>query len=210
MKKYFALVLYICLLSMTAHAIQRAVTDEGDIVILNENGTWSYENPETIKVYEIRLNNNIFKKSPDSTFSIKSTKNKSMFWIDPKKWSFTKGTDADDEEYTFTLKGQDLYGLVITEKVEIPLENWPNIALQNAKKVAPNMKIVNQEYRIVNRNKVLYLKMEGTIEGTRITFLGYYFSDSSGSTQYLAYTGSNLVAQYKTELNNFLNGFSIQ
>ena len=142
MKKYFALVLFICLLSITSHAFQRAVTDEGDIVILNENGTWSYENSDTIKVNEIRLNNNIFKKNPDSTFSLKSTKNKSIFWIDPQKWSFTKGKgiDADEREYKFTLKGQDLYGLAITEKVEIPLENFPNIALHNAKDVAPDIK----------------------------------------------------------------------
>jgi hypothetical protein len=133
-----------------------------------------------------------------------------MFWIDTKKWSFKKVDSNDPGEYEFRLKGKDLYGLVITEKIQLDLKNLSIIALENAKGAAPDTKIAHQEYRIVNGNKVLYLEMEGTMQGVKFSYLGYYFSDSSGSTQYLAYTGSNLVNQYRTEIENFLNGFSIQ
>jgi len=68
---------------------------------------------------------------------------------------------------------------------------------------------LKKEYRIVNGNKVIYMEMIGTIQSVKFKYLGYYYSNSSGSTQYLANTSTNLVDKYKTDINNFLNGFSI-
>jgi hypothetical protein len=208
MNKYLALT--ICFLSFSVYASQRAVTDEGNIVILNSDGTWEYESPEKIEKLEIKTNNAVFKKGSASTFRLKSTKNKSEFWINPKDWSFKKADDVNQAEYQFQLKGTDLYGMAITEKIQIDLDNLTQLALENAKDAAPDAKIVTREYRIVNGNKVMYMEIEGTIQGIRFKYLGYYYSDSSGSTQYLTYTGENLVSQYKNHIEKFLNGFSIQ
>ena len=52
--------------------------------------------------------------------------------------------------------------------------------------------------------------MDGTIQGIKFSYFGYYYSDKSGSTQLLAYTASNLADKYKIEIENFLNGLSIQ
>lgn len=49
--KYF--ILAICLFSFTVNASLKAVTDEGDIVILNSNGTWVYENDKVEKTTDI-------------------------------------------------------------------------------------------------------------------------------------------------------------
>ena len=84
------------------------------------------------------------------------------------------------------------------------------IALENAKKAAPDARIVKEEYRVVNGNKVIYLEMEGTIQGIKFKYLGYYYSGRSGSTQYLTYTGANLVGEYKKDIERFLNGFTVQ
>ena len=200
----------ICLLSITANARQRAVTDEGNIVILNSNGTWKYESPNTIKQLEIKTNKAIFKKDLESTFRLKSKRNKSAFWIDPKKWSFKKADDVNQAEYNFHLKGEDLFGIAITEKIAIDLDNLTQIALENAKGTASDAQIVIREYRIVNGNKVMYMKTEGTTQGIKFKYLGYYYSDSSGSTQYITYTGLSLVGLYKQDIEKFLNGFSIQ
>ena len=54
------------------------------------------------------------------------------------------------------------------------------------------------------------MEMEGTIQSIRFTYLGYYYSDSFGSTQYLTYTGSSLVQKYRQDIDNFLNGFTSQ
>ena len=54
----------------------------------------------------------------------------------------------------------------------------------------------------------LYIVMEGTMQSIKFTYLGYYFCDSSCTTQYLIYTVSNLVKKYKKDIDDFLNGFT--
>lgn len=208
MKKYFFIV--ICAFSLMVHADQRAVTDEGEIVILKDDGTWVYEGSDTNQISEIPINDGVFEKSEESSFRIKSTKNNSEYWINPKKWDFAKAESKSEAEYQFKLKNGDLYGLAITEEIEIDVENLAQIALQNAKQVAPDARITKQEYRMVNGNKVIYMEMQGTIQGIDFTYLGHYFSNSSGATQYLTYTGTSLVKNYQSEIETFLNGFSTQ
>jgi hypothetical protein len=205
-----SLAFLLCFLSVVIQASQRAVTDEGNIVILNDNGTWLFENPESIEKKEIPLNQNKFNKSSSSIFKLKSTKNNTQVWLDAKKWSFKKANSQAEAEYSFTLKGQDLYGMLITERVQLGLETLTDVALENAKAAAPDAKITKKEYRIVNGNKVIYMEMQGTIQGANFTYFGHYFSNSSGTTQLLVFTGTSLTETYKGDIQNILNGFSVQ
>ena len=142
---------------------------------------------------------------------LKSSKTHAAFWIDPKKWTFKKNENGHESaEYTFTVKGSDLYAMVISEQLEIKLEDLVDIAVSNARGAAPDIKVTKKEYRMVNEHKVIYMEMEGTIQSIRFTYLGYYYSDSFGSTQYLTYTGSSLVQKYRQDIDNFLNGFTSQ
>lgn len=200
------LIVIFILLTTTSYAGQKAITDTGEEVILYSNGTWEYSKDAQKLSDMIEINKKIFNKPIDSSFLVKSTRNNSAFWINTNKWSFSKSEELPDAEYQFELKDKDLYGLAITEGIEIPLESLAKIALHNARSVAPDMEIVEQEYRIVNGNKVLYMQMNGTMEGVKFTYVGYYYSDDSGSTQLVNYTATNLVERYKPEINDFLNG----
>ena len=113
-------------------------------------------------------------------------------------------------EYTFDFNGRDLYGMVITEQVEIAVEELAKIAFANAKAGAPDAKVVKKEYRMVNGVKVIYMEMTGTIQSIKFKYFGYYYSDSTGSTQFLSYTGANLEKKYSADIQAFLNGFSVQ
>jgi hypothetical protein len=202
--------LLLCFFACSSIASNKAMTEEGDIVILNDDGTWTYEEGSASSEIEIPTNPNTFEKNNDSNFVLKSTKTNSSFAIDPKKWKFKKSENGHEAaEYTFQLKDGDLYGLVISEQVEIELEELTKIALNNAKGAAPDAKVVKKEYRVVNGNKVIYMEIVGTIQSIKFKYLGYYYSNPSGSTQYLTYTGTSLVDKYKTDIDNFLNGFSV-
>lgn len=194
--------------SITGFTAQQAVTETGDIVILNNDGTWAYENKDVAIDVETTVNTNKFIKPEESTFLLKSQRNKSSFWINPKKWIFTKG--ESDSEYTFQLKGKDLYGLAITEEIMVPLDSFADIALSNFKEVGTDGKIKKKEYRKVNGNKVLYVEITGSIEGISAQYSSYYYSDDSGSTQFVTYTAVNLIPKYKKEIDDFLNGLDIQ
>lgn len=204
------LFIFTLFISSISYAGQIAITDTGDEVILNSDGTWKYSDASALET-AIKINNSSFKKPESSTFLLKSTKNDSTFYINPKEWSFKKGKEGtSDAEYEFELKGGDLYGQVITEAVSIPLENLSNLAFENFKDVAPDGRITKREYRNVNGIKVLYQEMQGNTQGIEFIFSGYYYSNESGSTQLVTYTSTNLLNKYKKNIDGLLNGLSIE
>jgi 5-hydroxyisourate hydrolase-like protein (transthyretin family) len=206
----FSLLLLCTLLSFNVLASKKAITDEGDVVILKDDGTWIYETNSATENTTIPVNKTVFKKNEKATFQLKSKNTNAKFWINPKEWKFKKNDNGHDSaEYTFNFKKGDLYGMAITEQIEIKVEELVNIAFENAKNAAPDIKVIKKEYRNVNGNQVIYMEMEGTIQSIKFRYLGYYVSNSSGSIQFLAYTGSNLVKNYKTQIEDFLNGLEL-
>jgi len=187
-------------------AQKKAVTETGEQVILYEDGTWKYSNDSMTTNSEISTNPIAFKKSNGSTFLLKSTKLNIGIWLNPQKWSFKKAGESEDAEYELTLKGKDLYGLIIPESIEVPLETLKNIALENARSAASDIKIVKEEYRMVNNIKVLFMQMNGSIQGIKFTYYGYYFSSEKGSLQFLTYTAQSLVEKYAPDMEELLNG----
>ena len=206
MKRITLVIICLSLISVV-RAQQKAVTETGEEVILFEDGTWKYQNEDDLEKTEIPINSRAFKKDDNSTFLLKSNKLNVGFWLNPKLWSFKKATDNSDAEYELQLKDGDLYGMIISEKVEIPLEALKSIALETGRSVAPDLKIVKEEYRIVNGIKVLLLHMNGTTQGIKFSYYGYYFSSTNGTVQFVTYTAQNLLDGYRKECDILLNGF---
>lgn len=209
MKKIILVFLFLSVL-INVNAQQKAVTETGDEVILFEDGTWSYQNPnKQAEESVVQTNPKIFKKDSDASFLLKSNKVDYGFWINPKVWSFKKAVDNKEAEYQLYRKKGDLYGMIITEKIEIPIETLKSIAFQNGQKAAPDLKIIKEEYRIVNGQKVVFLQMDGTIQGVKFSYYGYYFSNINGTVQFITYTSQNLLADFKEECDKLLNGLVI-
>ena len=197
-------IILIC--SVNCIAQTKAITDYGEEVILFEDGSWKYANDNNQTRKYIYENMRPYKRSARSTFLLKSKKTNLGIWLNPKKWSFVKAEANPDAEYELQLKGEDAYGVLITERIEIPIENLKSIAITNALSVMPDIQIVNEEYRIVNNIKILMLQMEGTMLGMKVIYYGYYFSNNSGTNQLLVYTAQSLFEDYKKDLTDLLNG----
>ena len=205
MKKIFLLLISLFFINLI-QAQQKAVTETGEEIIIYDDGTWKYQNEDQIIKEEALTNPTKFKKDKESTFLLKSTKLDIGFYLNPKIWSFKKATDNPEAEFELRLKGEDLYGMIISEKFEIPLETLKSFALENGKAVAPDLKIVKEEYRTVNGLKVLLLQLNGTMQGIKFSYYGYYFSNSKGTVQFITYTSQNLLDSYKSESEKLLNG----
>lgn len=186
-----------------------AVTDEGDEVILYTNGTWEYVNEPVPVSVEIKTNPTAFKKGINSTFQVKSRKVNIGVWINPKTWGFEKAEEGGAAEFMFQKKGEDVYAMLITERTTIPLINLRDIAIQNAKEAAPDIVLADEEYRNINGLDILMLRMSGTIQGIEFTYFGYYFSNESGTTQFVTYTAVDLFDDYKADMEALLNGLVI-
>lgn len=187
-------------------AQQKAVTDSGEEVILYADGTWRYLNDSARVEEEIPLNPKTFTRSPGNSFLVKSTRFNVGTWVNPKKWSFKKATGNEAAEFEYDFKDGDLYAMIITEGLEIPVETLRNIALQNAREAAPDIHIVSQEYRMVNGLKVLCMQMDGTLQGIKFSYVGYYYSNAKGTLQFLSYTSQALLPKYKADIEELLNG----
>ena len=207
MKLVIITFLSIFTLTQPVRAQIKAVTENGDEVMLNEDGTWSYnlEGVDEGEEKEPAMNNQKFSKPTGSTFLLKSEKLNVGVWLDSKKWGFKKSTN-DVAEFDLSRKAGDIYGMIISESVEIPLLNLKNIALDNARAAAPDIKLVKEEYRMVNGLMVLHLQMDGTIQGIKFTYLGYYYSDESGTVQFLTYSSQKLMKEQRAECEALLNG----
>ena len=193
--------------TITINAQQKAVTELGEEVFLYKNGTWKYVNQEDNENKITPTNPEVFVKDPDATFLLKSKTTDIGFWIDPTEWTFQKAVENPDAEYELTLKGEDLYGMIITEKLEIPMENLKDIAVENGRAAAPDLEVVQEEYRMVNGNKVLFLQLNGTLQGIKFTYYGYYYSSNAGTVQFIMYTSQDLLKSYIEDCEKALNGF---
>ncbi|MBP7184302.1 MAG: hypothetical protein KBA06_02250 [Saprospiraceae bacterium] len=187
----------------------RAVTENGDEVILNNNGTWEYtsvNNQNTEEQEIIPLNSNKFEKDKDASFLLKSTIVNCGFWLDPKKWIVTKAKTNEDAEFSVKHNKKGIYSMIITEEIEVPLTSLKEIALTNARNVASDMKVLNEEYRLINDIKVLHLKLSGKIRGIDFIYFGYYYSNASGTVQFITYSSAKIIEENVKECEDLLNG----
>lgn len=186
----------------------KAITDKGEEVILYDNGTW--KSTEIKQGYDTRLDTLVVNRKSSAGFLVKSTRNTSGVFIDPKQWSLMKkAPDASSQqEYSFNLKEGDAYAMMITEQIEMPLNSLAEIALENMKEVAPDGRISRDEIRKVNGAIVKCLQMEGSVKGIEFIFLGYYFTAENCTTQLVSYTSKSLFPKYKKDMEDLINGFT--
>ena len=204
------LCLSLLVLSFKMMAQQKAVTQSGETVLLFENNTWKYENDSLNKQVEVVVNPTPFTKSAEATFQLKSKKNMFSFWLNPKKWEVKSKLTNEAAEFQLQWKGGDIYVMILNEKIEIPLESLKDVALENARSVAPDIQITKEEYRTVNGKKILLLQMTGTIQKIKFTYYSYYYSDSKGTTQFITYSSDQIMKERINEVEILLNGLVVQ
>lgn len=206
------LLLFACTTAATSlHAQRKAVTENGDQVILYDDGTWkavtdSTADSDTVK---IATNPKPFAKEASSSFLVKSaTAPPVAVWIDATKWTFVKKKEGP-QEYAFEMKSGDLYGMLISEKIELPLEKLREVAVENARNAAPDMRVTHLEYRTVNGLKVLNMEMRGSTSGVHFVYYGYYYTDTNGTYQLVVFTAEKLWDNTnKAKAEAFLNGLT--
>lgn len=184
----------------------QGITENGDEVTLYEDGTWEYVGEEPAPKI-IPMSKDTFVKPSSSTFLMKSKKTSFGYHVNPKSWIIEKAKQHPDAEYQLRFKDNDIYGMIITEKVEIPVETLRNIVLDNAKQGASEVKVIEEEYRMVNGLKVLYMVFEAKTQGIQFRYKGYYYSDESGTMQFLLFSSPKIVKKLNEDIENVLNGF---
>lgn len=201
-----------CLLSISITAQTTATTSDGRTVILNSNGTWEYaRGSSNTKGREgTSMNKNNFNKSSNAKVQVKSKITNATVFMNPSIWTFKKDKKSGIPEYTFSLKNGGAYAMMLTEKAVLDLESLSVAALNNAKAAAPDARIVSKEMREVNGVKMICLRLDGTIDGTKFSYYGYYYTSKKGTVQLITYALSEVFYKYTSEMEELLNGLVIR
>lgn len=185
-----------------------AVTEDGYQIQVFEDGTWKYVDSTLNEKRFIKENDSLFKVPQNSTLNISSQVLDIHFMLDDKEWYYIPSPTSDVSEYSFNNKTAEIYGLVISEKASIPLENLRNIALINARDNVENLKVIKEEFRTVNDLKVLYLCFEGEVEKLSLRYNNYYYSGEDGIVQFITYAQKDIAIDHTDRIFNLLNGFT--
>jgi hypothetical protein len=148
-----------------------------------------------------------FNAPPEATTRVDLLGGRASLAYDPAKWKETLSEEPGRR--TFRHVNGDGYAMVITERLQIPIDQLRAIAVKNARLVAPDVRIVEEGRRQVNGTEVIMLRMDGTSSGVQFTYFGYYYGGVPGTVQVVAYTGQNLFDEYRKDFEDFCDGLSI-
>jgi hypothetical protein len=128
--------------------------------------------------------------------------------MDPNKWKEVRADGAGHRNFHHA--SGEVFAAIIAERLAIPMDKLKALALVNAKQASPDMKVVEESRRTVNGVEVLTMRFEGTVNGVRFAYLGLYYGGEQGVVQVLTYTGRNLFDEYRSVMEEFLNGFKLK
>ena len=91
----------------------------------------------------------------------------------------------------------------------MPLETLKKIAIENARKVAPDAEVVLDEERQISGTPATIMGITGTIDGIPFRYHSFYWTGEKGSVQVITYTSQNLFEEYVDDFNDLLNGIEL-
>jgi hypothetical protein len=194
-----------CATSTPLAAEQRARTEDGKEIILRDDGTWIYApEPKDDKGPAPR-----YKKDPRAVQQYKGRRGTFALWLVPETWKQSEKPSNEVAEVEFKNKDGDGYGMIIAERLVIPLETLKKVAIENIRKVDKDAAILEEEKRVVNGTEVLSMVINMKPEGIGVTMYSYYYVGKEGAIQVVTWAGQNLFQELRPELEAFLNGFEI-
>jgi hypothetical protein len=144
-------------------------------------------------------NSKTFVKAPQGDFGV---------WINEQKWTHSEsGNDAT--KTTFIHQGETSYAMIIGERVRVSMDALERAALQNAKKVVPDITLLFKEKRVISGRSVLCMQMTGTVQGSSIMYYGYYYGGPEGTLQVICYTTPEQFDQAKADFDELLGSIKI-
>ena len=211
MKKIFTLA--VLLQSLTFIAQQRALTEDGKEVVLFDNGTWKFVNESDAKALETTItNNNLFEKSRNASFLMKSKKVDVGVYFDPKKWKLATQNISPHVEYFFAERNSNdgYFGFMITEKVQIAtLKNLKDLIIENVNRNVDYFRLKESEYRTVNGVKVLYIRYAANTKGMDFEYAGNYSINSDGYAGVVGFASQKVFEQSFGAVQELINGISV-
>ncbi len=199
-----------------------AITENGDSVYLFDNGMWSYdlERPEggleEFEMYSefsiIDSTNTVYTEPKSKQKKLDKTKQAYSIAFDNKIWKRVPVSTINDEaDYTLISKDEEMYGMIIYEKVEIGLNAIMNIAMSNVKdNLNVNPDIIHSDYVMVNGKQMIHATYKVNIQDLKFVFDSFYYSGEEGTVQFTAWTFANIYKQKQAGMLKLLSSLIVK
>lgn len=161
------------------------------------------------KPYRNTTKNQNLQNSTTQKVLVKGSRVPYGIWVDESKWQQSQTQNNEDTEYEFKRIREDLFAMIIAERIEIPRETLKDVIVENIKFVGTDVNVVAEEVRKVNDVEVLSLQIEAKIAGIHFVYYSYNYCGNEGTIQMITCTSKNLLDEYKGDMEDFLNGFTI-
>lgn len=208
----FKFLLVFSLVPFISWSMQKALTGSGEIVLLNDNGTWEYQSKTKQKNSSSSSNSDLtYNKSSKQTLAVKSSINNSIVWFDPNKWQTGKENAKGESEFYLSHKNLPLYAFVINEKTPIPFELLAkaNLIQLEDNKLLEKFNIIQEGKIKINGNKFVTIEYDASSRGIDISYFNVMYSDNAGTTQVIVYSFNGKLYEYADELFEFISGIDI-
>lgn len=209
MKIFLTSLIFALLTNFLSGETIKAFTEDGREVALFDNGTWTYK-PEKSRGADSKVEEAEIKIPQASKERLTNKRGKYSVWYNPEVWERMEGDEGGDIEFFLQMKDEDGYAMTIYERVPIPLSNLKKIAVVNMESAATGVKLTEEKMVNVNGKDIMFLQLECTIEGMPFIYRGYYASGKFGTLQFITYTHSSLIGEYKEEMDKLLAGLVIE
>jgi len=158
----------------------------------------------------ISTNDQLFEKSKDATFLIRSQKIDAGLYFNPKAWRIIKDSQSSFLEYVFSNSSNpNLFAIFSSENAPVQtLKNLKELVIAGVQKNVDYFRLKISEYRIVNDIKVLHLEYSANAKGLDFEYTGNYYLANEGYGSVIAYTFANKYEENKKTLDHFINGIT--
>jgi len=202
------LIISIALTAMFSSALAQryATTDDGQRIILSDDGTW-----DTVRVVdEIPEGGPVNLTKPfSSKKSVKGGQIGYSIWYNPAKWSVMEKSLSEFAEYTMRHEDRDVMAMIIPERIEISLEQLVETAMKNVESASSEFRILDMKVATINGVEGKLIKLTARVQGIDFTYLNFYCSCDKGSFQFMSFTSNNLFSRYEKDLTDLISGFQL-
>lgn len=193
----------VCLIANTASAQIKATTEDGQIVLLKDDGTWQYDST-TVSAVDTVIKK-MSKPAVDSK-CLKSEKVSYDFCYNPLAWSISATKLNEVAEFSLIHKKGDAYAMIITERIGFELEAFKDALIERMKNFAKETTILTEEKIMVNGIPAFHVRTQAKVGGMVLIYDSYYISDDNGAIQLTTFTGKSIFKQYEKDFTQLLNG----
>jgi hypothetical protein len=141
--------------------------------------------------------------------SIPLLKGHAVIRYNPTLWQVDKTIATQPGASQYIHKSGEVWMKVTSERLPIGMEKLTEHSLAEIKNADPTAKVTRQGSQNVNGLNMAFREIDATVLETPVTYYIHYYADSSGYIQFIGWTYRSLLKEYRSTIEEFLEGFEV-